>query len=311
MKIAVLAAVFVAVSGTFRHALDRLAEHPWQMRVGWLVAAGVLYIAAMVPMAWFWWRVLLALGQQANWPAALRAYFLGHLGKYVPGKALVLVIRIGALRPGVTSVRLGLSSVLVETLTMMAVGGALAAAISAFTVGADSRLSLFAILVAIGCGVPTIPPIARRLGRKAAAEVRVMNEALPMGVLTSPAVQRGMTFRLMAAGWLASVLCWVLLGWSLWATLRGIGVEDVRPFADLPLMILVVALAVVAGFVSMLPGGLGVRDALLMQLLSPVCGEADALVAAVLVRLVWLLSELGFCVILEVAKRARSKGLNS
>jgi uncharacterized membrane protein YbhN (UPF0104 family) len=55
----------------------------------------------------------------------------------------------------------------------------------------------------------------------------------------------------------------------------------------------------------MLPGGLGVRDALLMQLLTPGCGAANALVAALLMRLVWLVSELLACVILYVAAKFR------
>ena len=42
-----------------------------------------------------------------------------------------------------------------------------------------------------------------------------------------------------------------------------------------------------------------------MQLLAPLCGEANALIAAVLVRLVWLVSELVACGILYIARRNR------
>ena len=38
----------------------------------------------------------------------------------------------------------------------------------------------------------------------------------------------------------------------------------------------------------------------LMQLLAPVCGDANALVAAVLMRLVWLVSEVAACGILYI-----------
>jgi hypothetical protein len=68
-----------------------------------------------------------------------------------------------------------------------------------------------------------------------------------------------------------------------------------------------VAIAVVAGFASMLPGGLGVRDLLLVQLLAPICGEPNALIAAAMWRLVSVLSEFVICVILEVMKRRRPK----
>ena len=93
---------------------------------------GLFYLGGAIPMAWFWWRVLAALGQHPGWRTTLHAYFLGHLGKYVPGKALVVVIRVGLLRPRVSSVRLTMASVLVETLTLMAVGAALGAALLRF-----------------------------------------------------------------------------------------------------------------------------------------------------------------------------------
>jgi uncharacterized membrane protein YbhN (UPF0104 family) len=114
----------------------------------------------------------------------------------------------------------------------------------------------------------------------------------------------GINVRLLATGWLAAIVCWVLLGLSLWATLRAMGVM-LDALGDLPRLVAAVALAVVAGFASMLPGGLGVRDALLMQLLTPSCGAANALVAALILRLVWLVSELAACVILYVAARFR------
>jgi uncharacterized membrane protein YbhN (UPF0104 family) len=53
--------------------------------------------------------------------------------------------------------------------------------------------------------------------------------------------------------------------------LRAIGVEELHPIYELPRLVAAVALAVVAGFVSMLPGGLGVRDLALVQLLSESC----------------------------------------
>jgi len=53
-----------------------------------------------------------------------------------------------------------------------------------------------------------------------------------------------------------------------------------------------VGLAVVAGFLSLIPGGLGVRDTILMTLLAPTWGPTVAIISAVLLRLVWLVTEL-------------------
>jgi glycosyltransferase 2 family protein len=307
-KVAIVVAVGVAVSSTLRIAIDQLAGEPRQIKLGWLIMAGLLYLSGSTPMAWFWWRTLAALGQRPSWPTTLYAYFFGHLGKYVPGKALVVVIRVGMLRRAISSVRLTMASVLLETLTLMAVGAALGAACSGFALHLDTRVTAMAIAAAIVAGLPTLPPVARRLAGKAAAEFRAMacaQEKLPE---TEKAIRLGITLRLLASGWLAAMVCWALWGLSLWAVLHSIGANIVDPIHDLPLMVAAVSLAVVGGFVSLLPGGLVVRDALLLELLSPSCGPASALLAAVLLRLVWLVSELCICGILELGKRGSGLG---
>jgi uncharacterized membrane protein YbhN (UPF0104 family) len=310
LKLAVVVAVCFAVQGTVRDALHKLGEHTWRTDVPWLILAGALYAVAWLPMAWFWGRVLAALGQPTHWLDMLRAYTLGHLGKYVPGKALVLVIRIGLLRPRWISIRLGVASVLLETLTLMSVGAVLAAVLSLFVLRHDSRFAIAAAITALIVGLPTIPPITRRLvrrltARKIASDAEDQSRAGDQLVL-----EHQITTSLLAKGWLAATACWIILGWSMWATLHAIGVTTVHPIANLPILVAVVAFSIVAGFVSMLPGGMVVRDALLFELLSTVCGEADALVATVLWRLVSLLAELIICGILEVANRSSNSAAN-
>jgi uncharacterized membrane protein YbhN (UPF0104 family) len=95
---------------------------------------------------------------------------------------------------------------------------------------------------------------------------------------------------------------------SLWAVLRSIGADSLHPLADLPLFLATVTIAVVAGFLSFLPGGLVVRDALVLELLTPHCGETHALVAAVLLRIVWLISEVFICGILYLVALSRRRG---
>lgn len=311
MKLAVVVVVCFAVQGTVREALGKLREQEWHPDFSWLIFAGVLYIVAWLPMGWFWGRVLVALGQPIGAFDRLYAYFVGHLGKYVPGKALVLVIRIGLIKERVISIRLGVASVLLETLTLMSVGSVLAAVLSLCVLRHDPRLAIAASITAVIVGLPTIPPIARRLVRRLTARKIALDATDESSAADQSVIEHEINTRLLARGWVAATACWVVLGWSMWATLRAIGVESVHPLANLPLLVAVVALSIVAGFVSMLPGGMVVRDALLFELLSTVCGEADALVAAVLWRLVSLVAEVVFCGILEVARRFTKFGSES
>jgi uncharacterized membrane protein YbhN (UPF0104 family) len=158
-------------------------------------------------------------------------------------------------------------------------------------------------------GLPTLPPIARRLARLGLARMKSDSqlEAPAASAAEISARLDGINVRLLAAGWVSASICWVLLGGSLWATLTALGAEGVTPIEDLPRLIAVVAFAVVGGFLLMLPGGLGARDLALMLLLAPVYGKANSLVAAVLLRLVWLVTEVAVCGILYVAARIREQ----
>jgi hypothetical protein len=301
----VLVAVGWSVSHTLRKGIAELNQHEWQVNIGWLVAAGALYLAGLLPMAWFWRRALAACGLRPTWPVTLWAYFLGHLGKYVPGKVMVVVLRVSALGPAAASKRLAVVSTMLETLTLMSVGGCLAAVLATFVLHLDARLTALAAALAVVAALPTLPPIARRLAGTAANQSSLPNSS-PTTATNGDAALAGITGQLLAIGWLASVVCWILLGASLWATLRSIGVQ-VPLIGELPLMVAAVSLAIVAGFLSLLPGGIGVRDALLMQILAPLCGDANALIVAVLVRLVWLMSELAACGILYVGARGEDR----
>lgn len=307
LRIVALLIVAWFVSGSVRSAFDKLSAHDWHVQPAWLIFSGAIYVLALVPMGWFWQRTLAALGCPTPLPNAMRAYFLGHIGKYVPGKAMSVILRVAAVRKWVPSMRIALVSTLIETLTMMAAGALAAALIAALILHLDYYIWLAAFGMAAVSVAPTLPPVAKllaRLGlnrnlRNDEASVAADSTALPAADVE--ANLQGLRYSLLAKGWFAAAICWLLQGVSLWATLRAIGVEDTSLLHDLPRLIAAVSFSVVAGFLSQLPAGIVVRDGLLFELLKPIAGDANALVAAVLVRLVWLVSEVIVCGILYIA----------
>ena len=88
---------------------------------------------------------------------------------------------------------------------------------------------------------------------------------------------------------------------SLWATLRGMGATEAGPFHELSLHTASIALGLVAGFISQIPGGLGMREWVSAELIKPEYGETVAVVSAVIFRLVMLVSELLISIILYAA----------
>lgn len=301
-KLLVLALLVWAIRGTLIEAFEQLKDHAWRLDVKWLILSGVLYLVGLLPSALYWHRLLNSLGQPARWFATLRAYLIGHLGKYVPGKALVVVLRVGLLRSaGIDAATAGVA-VFLETLAMMSVGAGVAALILIVLFPGQGFFIAVAAALFVGAGLPTIPPIARRL--LAIARIKRFQ---PEIVERLDAVQPGVYI----VGWLGLAAGWFVLGMSLWACMRSLGVESSLA-AQLPLYTASVALAMVAGFLSLIPGGAGIRELVLTQLLTEAgVDAATALLSAVLLRVVWLVFELVFSGILYFCRPTEQRPLPS
>ncbi len=270
---------------------------------GWLVGSGVLYLTGLVAYGRFYERILQASATPVRLGPALRAYLISHLGKYVPGKAMVVVVRAGlVVRHGARASTAAFAT-FYETLVMMAAGGVVAAV--GFATAAGSQRSLLKLpgwgtvhlpfytvvaLAGLGLGlgflVLVVPPVFGRLARLVSLPVPgVGPEALPR--LTAGLLVRGLLWS--AAGW-------ILLGFSQLAVVRAFdraGAERLLTLGLGPVVVAGVALATVAGFVvAVLPGGLGVREGVLMSVLAPALGTQASVVAALALRLVWVIAEL-------------------
>ena len=293
VKLLIVLVVLAFVWDTITKALAKLGQYQWDFDPLWLVFAGALYLLGLLPAGLFWRHVLVLLGQDVRLGEALRAYYVGHLGKYVPGKAMVVVIRAGMIRNRRVDTGVAAASVFFETLTMMAVGAFLAAAILAAAFRGQTLLFSVAVGLMVLAGMPSLPPVVNR-------RVRLVGVGK-----TDPSTGKkleNLGYGTLLLGWASMSTVWVLLGLSLWAVLRATGSTDAGPLGQLHLCTAGVSLAMVAGFLSLVPGGAVVREAILAELMVPwVGGEVLALVSAVMLRLVWLLSELVISGILYVS----------
>lgn len=288
----VIAVVLVGLGVTIRDALRQLNDQQsrWSQPLDWrwLTLAAGLYAMGLLPAGVYWHRVLRAFGQRPALARAVAAHLLGHLGKYVPGKAMVVVIRTGAITgPQVQAIPAG-AAVFVETLTMMATGAALAAAIIGVS-GAERWVIALALALAAAASLPTLPPLFREALRRF-ADGRVGERwSLPSNAID---------WRLFSSGWLWMTCGWLLIGGSFAAILMASRGAIVLPAGaeqlsgqDLMIAAAAMGLAVVAGFVSLIPGGAGVRELVLATVLAPRVGPGAALLSAVLARLIFLAVE--------------------
>jgi len=282
----ILVALFVvaAIIYTVWKAASQLRESNIDFRNtawGWWVCALACYIGTLGVSCCFWHRVLLAFGQRPRLIDSFLAFFASQLGKYVPGKAMVVVIRTDLIRGDGVKTGPAAASVFVETLTWIFVGSAIASLLLIFRFRDQFVLQLTAGLLTLASGVLTLPPVFRRIALKVGG----------VGGRKIVKTFEGLNFRTMSFGWVLMTLGWCLNGLSLWLVLKGLPDTSVT-WAHYPLALACVSLATVAGFVSLLPGGIGVRELVMIPLLGAAFGSVNAIVAAVVIRIVWLAAEL-------------------
>jgi len=258
------------------------------LRPGWLVASGGLYLLALSCSACYWYRLLGIFGKRPPFIKAFRAYFIGQLGKYVPGKAWALLLRGGLVKG--PEVRLGVAIITAfyEVLTTMAAGALIAALVFVCYPPriADLRWHpFFTGLLLLGlCGLPLLPGVFNFLTQRMAKRFASIDSLqLPQLRLLT-----------LAEGILLTSCGWGLMGLSLWALLEGVLLEPPDlTFATWARYCGSIGLAYVAGFLAfVLPGGVGVREYFLSQLLGFAGPQKWIAAAVLLLRLVWTTSEL-------------------
>jgi uncharacterized membrane protein YbhN (UPF0104 family) len=283
-------AIVVAVGWHFAHLLGMVDLHkqPLEIRPGWLAVSALLYLLGLSCSALFWCGLLHALGEQPGVFATLRAYFVGQLGRYLPGKVATVALRASLLHQ--VGVRAGIASLTIvyEALTTMTAGALLGILLIALLGTASGKEWRLLALLPI-FGIPLVPGVFNWLiGRLRRGQEA--NEPMPQ-----------LRTRTLLLGLALGCGGWWLQGAGVWA-----GIAAIAP-QPLPASIEVwakctafYALAQVVAFVVVIvPGGLGVRELLLQQLLAPLLApalgvaesSATAIVVVVLLRLAWTVAD--------------------
>jgi glycosyltransferase 2 family protein len=286
----------------------------------WLLLSSGLYTASWLPSVWFWRGLMRAMGGRPPFVDAARAYYCGSLGKYVPGKAMVLVIRGSLMRGRGSSGRAAAVTAAYETLTMMGTGllvGLILAPLPAWVPGRDEPWLLPLIVLVVAAGLPGIA----RLLSWVVIKTTPADLATPGGQSPSVASQSDVSrvandesptqvklsipTWLVAAGCAAFVVSWAMQGLSLGLTLRAVG--DPIDWHDWPIWSGGMALSTSLGFaVLFAPAGLGVREGILLGVLNEAGVSPHAAIAAtVLSRLVAFFSDVVAAALLYPSARSR------
>lgn len=250
---------------------DEIAETVAGVGPARFVGAVACALAGLALTGALWGRLLSALGTTVAPRHAASVFFVGQLGKYIPGSVWSFAAQAQLGRRHDVPVRTSLTAstlfLLLHTASGLLLGGTLAAAGAVST-----RLGGgWWLVVALGGAVSMTPAVVRLLGdRLAGAGTRTAFGARDL------------------AGASALMLgVWSCYGASLWLLVPGGSGSG-----ELVTATAVFALAHAAGVLLLVaPAGLGAREAVVVALLAPVVGVPAAAAAALLARVAHSLAD--------------------
>lgn len=270
---AAAAFLFFALRGQ-RHeigsALDRLS---WQACAGAVIALVLGLVAVFLA-----WRVVLtSLGSHLGTRDAAQIYFLGQLGKYLPGSVwpVVAQMEMGAAH------EVPRASMFWATTVAIVVGivsGAVVGVLAVPSLLSQSGNGYLLALIAIPLGLVLLHP--RVLNRLVAIALRIFRREPLEHQITRRAVIQCFGFY---------VIAWLLQGLQIFLLAHSIGGDA---GSLLFLSIGAYAIAFVCGFLFIVaPAGLGVREAVLILCLGTVLSTSSATAVALVSRLLVTLAD--------------------
>ena len=292
--VVLLAVVGVLIGREVRRHWQELSQYEfslsWPMvAMACVAGAGFYFFNAMA------WRFAVRRhGQTVSIAQSYRLYALSLFGRYVPGKALLAIVRmeLGA--------RLGISraatavAVLYENGLLLATGAMLSVVVGMGLFFEGGRSMVISALVAAGvCATALAPPVF----------YRVINLAFRVAGKQPFAKRDQLRFADLGRMALFFVGVWACGGGSLY--LLGVGLD--ASLADRPVeLALIFVVSQILGFVALFaPGGLGVREVVMIGLLKQVTTPEQAILLPILSRLVMVSVEITQAAILQACLRSR------
>ncbi len=279
-KIAVTAILVWYVWKTVVANWHQVSAYDWSFDPLFMTLSVALFTAAYVFLAWVWGKVLEFSGFPASFRDAWDIYFVGNLGRYIPGKVWTIAgTALMAGKRGICPVTAGAASVFAQAYSI----------ISSFVFFGMflifRKLELSGVRYewsALGLVVFTVVfMIPSNMERMVNLMLKTLKrETVSLGFTVGKAVR---------------IVWWYFLSWLMFGAAFWLFVIAVTGDRSLNPLFLAGAYAVayVLGFLAFfVPGGLGVREGLLSVLLSSAMPMGVALLIAFLLRLLVTLIEL-------------------
>jgi glycosyltransferase 2 family protein len=300
-RLANLVGIAIGVGGlafvVHRIVRDRaeIADALAAAELGWLAVGAVSGLVAMALIGVNWLTIMRRAGAAAPGRRGMSWFFVGQLGKYVPGGIWPIVGQAELAHRGGTSRRIAY----VSTATSMVatfLGAATVAAVAGLISPSDGRVLSAALAIALVASLAALTvPMARSALERVARRATRRELRLPDGRWIVVLVARHLPVWLAFAG--MNIFAVAALDISFDTSLDSSLVVE---------LVFVTCVSWMAGFVVVgVPGGIGVREAVFISMTTASLGAGVAVAAAVLSRLVSIAVDLlGAAVSVPIARSA-------
>ena len=292
---------FILIAGIFgflgwRLWGDRevLQQVDWWAHPGLLASHLVLLVIAFGCLVLGWVRILSICGGELPAMASAFTWLTSNLGKYFPGKVLMLAGRVELARKLGVRRTISLSALALEHVVLLVAAGPFLLWSLLRGFGFDSDITRFGLIVA---AVAAVVIIVRPSLLVASVNLVLRATSRPPLTAAPKARNTATLLGLYFVGWLAYGVSGVFLLEALEVGAGASIVDGVAAFVA----------AWMIGFLSLItPGGIGVREGALVLLLGPAVPPPEAITVALVARLSWTLVEMGGVVLgVLIVRRSR------
>ena len=280
IKIVATGTILFFLGLSLRRDWRGVSDYIWNAQP-WLLSLSFIFMLAQWFMTALEWKVIVrSLGGELGLRKGMRIYFLSNLGRYIPGSVWYVLGRAYLGEREEVSAAVVSTSIVMENALATVSGTFLSALASPLFLSQYGRGSLYAGMAIVALGLIFLhPSLMSWLLNLLARLLRSSSGVTPVG------------------GYLATL--GLLLGYTFIWAFRGIAFFMLLyslcpiPLAWLPTIGGILAASYIVGFlVPFAPGGLGVREGVIVLLLGQYVPLPAAAAAAILLRIWSTLSEL-------------------
>lgn len=274
-----------------------------------LLAALALVWAGFVALILAWRITVTAAGRPLAPRDAAHIWIVSSLGKYLPGKVWALAGMMVLARDRGISGRAAAAAAVFQQIVSLGVG-----AILVFLSGRSQLIDrlpggplAFWLLLTVAVIALCLPLSSRVMALAALAVQTVGKGRLAPGETDGEAFGMALPWPVLVRSALANAVAWFAYGGALLLLAHGL-LPDLAHELSFERALGGFTAAYIAGVLAFLaPGGIGVREGLIVLLLAPAVGEGGAAVLALATRVLFTLAEFGAAAPFVFAAKEKSR----